>query len=356
MRKFGSFLIKNQNIWRKIMAFAIPFSPSTEGYSSADTASGPTTPDPATPGWSQGGYVCADLQVAHFLPFFIHLPEGSSQIEENVLLETAERLIKYLRKAGSNLILNEDLSVRTAADFINDAQMFASLLSEAYDQSLVAIYSDIADENALEAIDAETIDQRADIVRERLVQEANNYTEIIIGGCKIACLPPEICLLPRLTELGIYGQPVCCLPEELKTVTSLTSLEICRCKLTHVPDWIGGFPELKKLYLTRNCFSQLPDSIGNLIQLEELTLGFNTRLTSLPHSLAQLTALTTLSISTELLGQLPDEIGNRMGIEQIMIPPEVNQETAIAFLVPRDRAPRFPAVIREEQSDDAMQE
>lgn len=122
-----------------------------------------------------------------------------------------------------------------------------------------------------------------------------NVNTFSIAGPKLQSIPPEICLLHKLTCLDANNNRLMTIPKEISLLTNLKQLYLHGNKLKsiNIPDEIYTLSELRNLSFTGNPMEEISPKICQLKKLE------------------------TLYVSSTLLKSLPKELGNLYNLRQI---------------------------------------
>ena len=164
-------------------------------------------------------------------------------------------------------------------------------------------------------------------------------TELNLAHNHLSSLPPELGQLACLSRLDLSNNNLAALPPELGQLASLTLLYLSNNPLHALPPQLGQLASLTRLDLSNNPLRALPPELGELASLTRLDLS-NNRLGSLPPQLGQLTSLTRLFLSNNPLGALPPELGRLANLTRLYLsnnqlealPPELGQLAKLTVL------------------------
>lgn len=178
----------------------------------------------------------------------------------------------------------------------------------------------------------EALKRIADCVRRRA-------TVLDLSRLGLACLPPKIGQLAKLTDLNLANNQLRSLPPELGQLASLSRLDLSNNPLASLPPELGRLASLTLLYLSNNPLGSLPPEFGQLASLTRLDLS-NNPLQALPPELGQLANLTRLDLSNNRLTALPPELGQLTSLTRLYLsnnqlralPPQLGQLASLTRL------------------------
>ena len=165
-------------------------------------------------------------------------------------------------------------------------------------------------------------------------REGGSTGPLILSGCLLSKLPPELSQLEDLRELVLsynnlrefppkfFELPLAKLtmfrtldnsthevPRELWNMTTLTSLTISGCFLSTVSSSLSTLTRLTKLDVSCTTLSSLPAEIGGCVVLEKLRVNNCLELTTLPREIRGCVSLKKLCCYGSGLKSLPIELG-----------------------------------------------
>ena len=166
-----------------------------------------------------------------------------------------------------------------------------------------------------------------------------NLENLIIRGCGITYLPPEINQfsglkklvvpenrlkdVPReigdfiyLENLMLYKNQLSDLPDEIYNLSNLAWLDVYYNDLKYLSPKIAKLQNLEILYLSYNKLRELPESIGEMTKLRELYLHHN-QLRELPESISRLTNLKYLHVYDNHLTVFPQGVLELKKLEEL---------------------------------------
>jgi Leucine-rich repeat (LRR) protein len=168
-----------------------------------------------------------------------------------------------------------------------------------------------------------------------------NLEKLVIPENRLQMVPPEIGDLRKLENLMLYKNQLDDLPDEIYNLTYLIWLDVYYNNLKYIspdisklhnleilylsfnkirelPESIGEMTNLKELYLHHNQLRELPESISNLKNLKYLHV-YENHLTLFPHSVLELRNLEELNLSDNLIETFPMEIAQYQKLKYIYL-------------------------------------
>uniref|UniRef100_A0A8C5MUW6 P53-induced death domain-containing protein 1 n=1 Tax=Leptobrachium leishanense TaxID=445787 RepID=A0A8C5MUW6_9ANUR len=129
-------------------------------------------------------------------------------------------------------------------------------------------------------------------------------------------LPPELCILTKLTFLDLSNNSFTELPSCITSLTLLSVLDLCYNRLQALPEELGKLENLTRLYVMSNQLTEIPQSIKQLRKLDRLNLSEN-KLESLPQEIGCLQRCTELDLSGNCLTKLPETLCQLTSLEKL---------------------------------------
>ena len=139
------------------------------------------------------------------------------------------------------------------------------------------------------------------------IEQATEWTVLVLESQGLTVLPPEISQLSNLQSLYLSYNNLTTLPPEIGQLSNLQNLFLYNNNLTELPPEIGQLSNLYILNLSKNNLTTLPPEIGYLTNLQELSLDDN-NLTALPPEFGRLTKLRNLVLNGNPITTIPPEV------------------------------------------------
>ena len=176
----------------------------------------------------------------------------------------------------------------------------------------------------------------------KVIKEAarTGATQLDLGYCELAALPPEIGELDQLSSLDLCGNDLVSLPAEIGRLRYLSQLDLRHNQLATLPPAIGLLNGLRSLDLRDNRIATLPPEMEMMVNLSSLDLRQN-RLQVFPHVVLRLFGLEELQLWQNPLVTLPLDIEqllrlrllNLGGNDMVEIPEGVWRLTGLEHLI-----------------------
>ena len=144
-----------------------------------------------------------------------------------------------------------------------------------------------------------------------------NLTHINANMCGLKTVPPELFLLPSISEIKLSENSLVEIPNlPPGTHTPAVFLYLSYNSLNHIPESFVA-PKLEHLELQCNCFTEIPRAVLSMDKLNFLKVSHNPSLHSIPFELGQMPELNRLIMDKLEIHNLPSIVAPSMGLDYL---------------------------------------
>ena len=269
-------------------------------------------------------FAFGDAQSNKVAPFRSHSPKSgllvhTSKYEAQITEATPVKSLKI-----ANFVMLEDTSKSTdigaVAELTNDSEDDEDFSSPQASPRMTAFTSDPRRRSSYNGVNSMYMfgahrfpGEEKDYTDEEKVATIlsdSSAADIVLDGCPLPALPPDLFRLTLLAELSCSHCGLHSLCPEIEQLVHLTVLSASDNELTTIPKEIALLTHLTKLDLSRNKLSELPPEVGSLTHLVQVVLDGNC-FEEVPRQLCDIVNLQNLYIVENLeLRRFPVELSN----------------------------------------------
>ncbi|XP_054994659.1 leucine-rich repeat-containing protein 40 [Sorex araneus] len=133
-------------------------------------------------------------------------------------------------------------------------------------------------------------------IPKRIVELKETVSDVNVGFNKLSLIPPELCMLQKLTFLDLRNNILSSLPEEMDSLIRLQTINLSFNRFKILPDVLYRLPALETILISNN-------QVGSVD----------------PQKMKAMENLMTLDLQNNDLLQIPPELGNCVSLRTLLL-------------------------------------